>query len=362
MPSSFVQSISEISNAKNAIAAAGRWLLHSGIQSADGGVARFCEVAGAGNRPVSNEITGYAASAYAFLFEQTGEIAYRDAAIRTARFLTRVAWRPDLGTFPFENTAPVAPAYFFDCGIIIRGLLAVHRLTGDKEFRDVAVAAARGMARDFLTPAAIHPIVELPSGHPFPYEKRWSREPGCFQLKSALAWRDLGSEFTGYFWQATRQAIDSWREFLPKEIKDASIETMNRLHAFAYFLEASLSVGNRTVVEEGLEQATLLREDIAPQFARSDVYAQMLRVRLWAERECRLPVDVTLAEKEFEAVLSFRDFRQDQRAEGGFYFGRRDGVPMPFANPVSTVFCMQAVALYGAWKAGELLPDIDRLI
>ena len=363
----FVQSDISISNApiRNAIDAAGRWLLHSGIQSPGGGVARFCQLDAGGNRAVSNEITGYTASAYAFLFQATGESQYRDAALRTARFLTRQAWRPDLGTFPFENSSPVAPAYFFDCGIIVRGLLAVHRLSGDDEFLAVAQQAARGMARDFLTPTAIHPIVELPSGRAVPYEPRWSREPGCFLLKAALAWHQLGGEFEPYFETALAQATASWPHFLPGGVA-VDIENMNRLHAFSYFLEALLFVASRPgvadVIRQGLARATAIRESLSPRFARSDVYAQLLRVRVWAETHAGLAVDGSLAEAEFNTLMSFRDFRPDPRAEGGFYFGRRDGAPMPFANPVSTAFCLQAVSMYGDWKSGKALPALESLI
>ncbi len=342
---------------ENAIEAAGRWLLHSGIQSPDGVVARFCELTGAGNRAVSNEITGYAASAFVYLYEVTGQVIYQDAAVRTARFLSRNAWRADLGTFPFENSSPVAPAYFFDCGIIVRGLLAVHRLTGDAEFLSVARDAARGMARDFLAPAAIHPVVELPSGRAVPYERRWSREPGCFLLKAALAWHQLGAEFEPYFESALAQALGSWETFLPQE---PSGEAMNRLHAFSYFLEALLFVKERPgmaeIIQRGLTQARELREAVTPRFARSDVYAQMLRVRLLAGG-----VDWELAQAEFDAVMSFRDFRADPRAEGGFYFGRQGGLAMPFANPVSTAFCLQAVAMYDSVKTESHAPGLQSL-
>ena len=290
MPSPAVQRSLENAAVEDAVRGAGRWLLHSGIQSPDGGVARFCDLAGVGNRAVSNEITGYAASAYAYLHQLTGEPEYRDAAIRTARFLTRQAWRADLGTFPFENSSPVAPAYFFDCGIIARGLLAVHRISPDKELLVIAQQAARGMARDFLTPTAIHPVVELPSGKALAYESRWSREPGCFLLKSALAWHQLGGEFADCFESALSQALGNWARFLPDETLVANVD---RLHAFSYFLEALLFVmdrpGIKSIIAQGLARATAIRESLAPSFARSDVYAQMLRVRLWAGA-MRVPV------------------------------------------------------------------------
>jgi hypothetical protein len=213
------------------------------------------------------------------------------------------------------------------------------------------------MARDFLTPVAIHPIVELPSGKPVPYERRWSREPGCFLLKAALAWRQLGGEFEANFEAALAQALATWESFLPEE---PSEEVMNRLHAFSYFLEALLFVKERPgiaeVIQRGLARAGKLREAIAPRFARSDVYAQLLRVRMLAG-----DADLQLAEAEFNTVMSFRDFRTDQRAEGGFYFGRKDGAAMPFANPVSTAFCLQAVVMYDAITSGDPRPWLESL-
>jgi hypothetical protein len=80
-----------------------------------------------------------------------------------------------------------------------------------------------------------------------------------------------------------------------------------------------------------------LRE-IAPVFARSDVYAQLLRARLFGAAMGVLPLDETAAAHEAEQTASF------QIASGGFLFGRKQGQPLPFVNPVSTAFCAQALA------------------
>jgi len=79
------------------------------------------------NAPVSTEITGYTVSALLFLHQRTHHADLLDAALRAARFLTRSAWDKRLNTFPFEQPngdRSKALAYFFDCGIIVRGLLA----------------------------------------------------------------------------------------------------------------------------------------------------------------------------------------------------------------------------------------------
>ena len=43
----------------------------------------------------------------------------------------------------------------------------------------------------------------------------------------------------------------------------------------------------------------------------------------------------------------------DVRIDGGFWFGRKGAEMLPFVNPVSTVFCMQALGLWEDHKAGK---------
>jgi uncharacterized protein YyaL (SSP411 family) len=122
--------------------------LHSGIQNRDGGVARYYRSDSATNALVSTEITGYAASALTYLHSRTGNPEYLDAAVRAARYLTREVWDSAASTFPFEPGSD--RAYFFDIGIIVRGLLAVWRATGEEQFRTRAQEATLSLAFDFL--------------------------------------------------------------------------------------------------------------------------------------------------------------------------------------------------------------------
>jgi hypothetical protein len=337
------------------LAAAGDWFLHSGIQSPDGGVSRYRLNAEGRNLPVSNEITGYTASAYAWLYEFTGEERYREAARRTARFLVDAAWDAKGEQFPFENS-PGSPAYFFDCGIIVRGLLAVHRITGETRFLDIAAACGRSMIRDFLAGAAIHPIVDWPSRRPWPYEKRWSREPGCFQLKSAMAWLNLHTAtgepgFADAYERAAEMALANFRSFLPGTEEHTGV--MDRLHAFSYFLEGILPHPRRAeALPEAIAMASRWLREIRGEFERSDVNAQLLRARLYAGALGVCPLDEAAAEEEAAAVAGY------QQENGSFCFGSRNGKPLPFDNPVSTAFCMQALALWGTRK----LPPLESLI
>jgi hypothetical protein len=324
------------------IEAAGRWFLHSGIQEASGGVARYYRSDVGQNARVSTEITGYAVSTLLFLHERTGTEEYLDAALRAARFLTRVAWDEKLSTFPFEVTEGPRFAYFFDCGIIVRGLLAAWRVTQEAEFRDIAIAAGRAMLADFPSERGIHPILALPGKRPLAWEPRWSASPGCYQLKSAMAWHELfevtgESAFLRGYETALQAALENDSAFLPGESELPRV--MDRLHAYAYFLEGLLPVLDRpecaVAFRNGVDRASGLLREIAPVFARSDVYAQVLRARLLGD-----PVNEVGAADEAEQAASF------QLPSGGFLFGRKHGQALPFVNPVSTAFCVQALAMW----------------
>src|SRR5215472_6671385 len=83
-----------------------------------------------------------------FLHRLTGDPQYLERASAAARFLARTAWDAAAHAMPFEID-PAEFAYFFDCGIIVRGLLAVWRTTREDELIDAAAAIGRHMARDF---------------------------------------------------------------------------------------------------------------------------------------------------------------------------------------------------------------------
>lgn len=343
---------------RSAPARAGRWFLESGIQEPSGGVARFYRSEISSNKPVSTEITGYTASALVWLFTVTKDEAYLDRARATARFLIDCAWNPDLKTFPFEY--PSNLAYFFDCGIIVRGLMAVWRETREERLLAVAHKACQSMVADFGAGANCHPILELPSKAPIERTPQWSRSPGCYQLKSALAWFDV-AEVTGdsalrEAWEVSlAAALESHTRFLPLETDEITrYGVMDRLHAYSYFLEALTAVLDRPECQSAYAAALASVErhlrQIASVFVRSDVYAQLLRARI--NGQAIVPLDVPAAAAEAEALAKFQSTSDDPRIDGGFSFGRRDGVLSPHINPVSTAFAMQALHM---WQGGTKL-------
>lgn len=322
-------------------------------------MARYYRSDLAENVPVSTEITGYAVSALIYLHATTGEAAYREAAMGAARFLARDAWDEQAHTFPFELKSNLV--YFFDVGIIARGLLA----TGAEEFRDRAQEAALSMAFDFIGEGAFHPIVTLPDKQPLAYEPRWSRSPGCYQLKSATAWLALGDEDAARMFEtALKSALATHESFLPGDADPERV--MDRLHPYCYFLEALLYVADRpecaAVLASGIERVAVLLREISPRFERSDVCAQLLRVRLTAHHLGAVPVDETAAGEEAERVAGYQAQSEDARLDGGFWFGRRGGEMLPYMNPVSTAFALQALDLWERHRAGKWSFELAQLI
>ena len=99
--------------------------------------ARYHRIDTSRNLPVSTEITGYAASALVYLHSLTHDHHYLDRATAAARFLACKAWDRAAAVLPFEIDPP-AFTYFFDCGIVVRGLLAVWRACGAEEWPPTA--------------------------------------------------------------------------------------------------------------------------------------------------------------------------------------------------------------------------------
>ncbi len=330
------------------------------------------------NRPVSTEITGYVISALVYLHGLTGDQRYLDRALAAARFLARDAWQADLAAMPF-GTDPPALSYFFDCGIVVRGLLSAWRAARSQEFLDCAVAVGCSMARDFRAADGWHPILTLPAKTPAGRDAaNWSRMPGCYQLKSAMAWWNLyratgDTAFRELYQGSIDPALANSGGFLPDPA--GRQKTMDRLHAYLYFLEGLMPVleglpktaeereGAGTVCPQalagGIRQVSCLLHQIEPEFARADVYAQLLRIRILADAAGVELLDREAAAAEARALIEFQAASADPRIDGGYWFGRKNGEWLPHVNPVSAAFAIEALDLWerraGAKEPGRPL-------
>ncbi len=175
-----------------------------------------------------------------------------------------------------------------------------------------------------------------------------------------MAWHELFEatgvrEFQCGYEAALQAALENDGAFLTAESDPLRI--MDRLHAYAYFLEGLLPVLDRPecaqAFRDGVDRVSGLLREIEPVFARSDVYAQLLRARLVGEACGVLPFDETSAAHEAEQAASFQIDSDYPRISGGFLFGRKQGDALPFVNPVSTAFCVQALAWWNDRQTGQ---------
>jgi len=334
--------------------AAGEWFLKSGIQEPNGGVARYYFSDRRRNAPLTTEITAYTASALVRLSKQDPEAGYLHAAVDAATYLVN-AWDAKCSAMPFECQSEGSRySYFFDNGIIVRGLLSVWRERENEEFLATAVKVGDSMMRDFADDGHFNPILELPGKRPLALEPaRWSRSSGCYQLKAALGWYELWqiAKNEGYlacYRQLLKASLATHMQFLPGS--DADIPVMDRLHAYSYFLEGLLPVAGEPASAEalavGIDRLAGFVRKLAPIFLRSDVLAQLLRVRLFADQYGVLRLNEDAAQEEVGLMQGFQSDDADPRLHGGFWFGKKNGEMLPFMNPVSTAFCCQALEMW----------------
>jgi hypothetical protein len=347
---------------------AGEWFLGSGIRESSGGVARYYYSDRACNAPLTTEITAYSASCLVEMQRETGDPAYGNAAVDAARYLVS-AWDSETSAMPYECDGQGGQcSYFFDNGIIVRGLLAVWRESKAPEFLAMARLVADSMGTDFFDGGQVRPILQLPSKQPAELDaQRWSRSSGCYQLKAALAWEEL--------WEITQEAryhdlyirllqisLAQHSSFLPGIENELGV--MDRLHAYCYFLEGLLPQIHedacRQAMIEGIARVEWFVAKLSPYFLRSDVVAQLLRARLFADEYGVQPLDVDVGRREAAILQSFQSEDPDPRLNGGYWFGRKGDQLLPFMNPVSTAFCHQALSMWN--RRGQEHPQWQRLI
>jgi hypothetical protein len=162
-----------------------------------------------------------------------------------------------------------------------------------------------------------------------------------------MAWVDLAhatgdASFRKPYDRVLDASLRNYAAFLPGHPERTKV--MDRLHAFCYFLEGLLTgAGNGracTAMKDGIAMVARLLREIAPEFARSDVYAQLLRARIYADRAGVMPLDREAATFEAARLEEF------QRPDGGFWFGRTGASWSPYVNPVSAAFALQALAMW----------------
>jgi len=206
------------------------------------------------------------------------------------------------------------------------------------------------------------PLLDLSSGMPTLGSDHWSKQPGAYQLKTAMGFLELSEVTTsGVFSKSADQllaaAMRQHEMFLPGA--DQPDQVADRLHAYCYFLEGLLPFLERRfectlALAGGITRVAALAAETRGALERSDVLAQLLRLRLVADFTGVLELDAGAASWEAESIPAFQLLTDDRKTHGAFSFGRRNRRLTPHANPASTIFCLQALRMWQDYHSGVL--------
>jgi hypothetical protein len=339
-----------------------RWLLTSGIQDESGGVARYYAADDRTYQNISTVTTGYYISAM-LKANENGETEPLERALRSGRFLVDRAFDANLELFPVEIGAngeqATVEARFIDCCITARALLHLWQATGEQVFLDRAercgVALQTRMSR---VDGSFFPLLDLRNGKPGTGTDAWSAEAEVYQLKSSLAFLELSDATGNREFNTSTELMLSWclkthegfvrGEGDPEKVTD-------RLHAYSYFLEGLLPVAAQNVkasnaLQRGVLEVENRMREVAGAYQRCDVVAQLLRLRLYADRIGIMELDSGEAEREALLIEQFQHQSTDPRVDGGFAFARRAGQLLPHVDPAASAVAVQALAM---WEQAE---------
>jgi hypothetical protein len=159
-------------------------------------------------------------------------------------------------------------------------------------------------------------------------------------------------------------ALATHAAFLPGDPDPGRV--MDRLHAYCYFLEGVLPVAGEphcaAVLREGMARVQQLLEETENVTLRSDVCAQLLRLRCYAAWEGAVEMDLTAGERDADRLRRFQVDATDPRVHGGVAFASKSGHCVRHINPVSTAFAIQALDLWERFRRGEAPPPLYALI
>jgi hypothetical protein len=350
------------------------WLAHSGIQAESGGVSRYFAGDHDGYKNISTEITAYAIQAYLQL-PLPGEPGLLSNALRAGQFLCYDTGDPADGLFPYElprnGFPPSDHVYFFDCGIIIRALLALWNTTADPMYLERAERCGASLTGAMSrVDGSFFPVLDRSTGVPFTAADQWSLDAGVYQLKVGLAFLELAELTSSGMFARTAEdllqgALRQHEMFLPGASEPGRVA--DRLHAYCYFLEGLLPFVERRfdcaqALQSGITRVENMIAENRHALERCDTVAQLLRLRLLAEYIGVVEIDLSAAHREAETLPGFQLRTGDRRTNGAFSFGRRDGELTPHANPVSSIFALQALRMWHEYQNGELRTTWRELI
>ena len=296
-------------------------------------------------------------------------------AARAGGFLLRHAFDMSRELFPLRvsrNQQPEARlAFFLDCSIVVRALVHLWSATNDQAYLECAERCGLALhSRMATVDGAFFPIYDLEADRAYAETGSWSVEMEVPQLKAGLALLELHKATGLGEFEHDAAALRKWclkrhESFLPGEVDDAKV--IDRLHAYCYFLEGllpsvALDADSGRVLQFGVLRVENFLDEFGADFQRCDVMAQILRLRLYADKFGLMELDYKRAEEEAAAVAECQIQSADPKTDGGFTLTRRRGKCEPSLDTTATVFALQALEMWDQADDGGLRDPWEVLI
>lgn len=350
-----------------------RWLAISGIQDQSGGVSEAFRSDESDYAAISTTSTGYYISAQLWSQRFSGGTLPATAS-RAGRFLLERAFDMSGEMFPLRVEADEQQArlaYFLDCTIIVRSLVHLWNSTKDQVFLECAERCGLALhSRMPTVDGAFFPIYDLSSDRAYADAGSWRVEMEIPQLKGGLALLELHKATGRGEFEHDAVALRKWcmqrqESFLPGEVDDAKV--IDRLHAYCLFLEGllpavALDADAGRVLQFGILRVENYLDEFASHLQRCDVLAQILRLRLYADKLGVMELDYKRAEEEATAIVEFQTQSPDPKTDGGFALVRSTGRSQPHLDLTATVFALQALEMWDQTDEGGLRDPWEVLI
>jgi hypothetical protein len=351
-----------------------RWLAISGIQNQSGGVSEGFHADTRTYSPISTTATGYYIAAQLWS-QRFSRGALPATASRAGSFLLEHAFNMSAEMFPVrvgDNDEEEAHlAYFLDCTVVVRSLTQLWDSTKDPAFLECAERCGLALhSRMPTVDGAFFPIYDFKTDRAYAEVGSWREEMGVPQLKGGLALLELYKATGRGEFEHDAEALRKWclrrhESFLPGEVDDAKI--IERLHAYCLFLEGllpgvALDADSGRILQFGILRVENFLDEFGPELQRCDVLAQILRLRLYADKLGLMELDYKRAEDEAAAIVEFQTQSADPKSDGAFTRYRHTTNSRPQLDLTATVFAMQALEMWDQAEEGGLRDPWEVLI
>ena len=373
-----------------------RWLLYSNIRIKSGpdrGAMYGWKNIDTATYPfIYNEIVGYSITAFSWIYSELGRVAALDAAKDASCWIIKnidrygnllPAGRKEADTFNQKGDLSNL-IYAFDNGIIMVGLLNLHKLTGDLRFLNYAEDMAKVIIETFYEGSRVIAVVDQnfkPIVSNQDKEIKWSMVPGAYHSKLALGLLDLadltGEDLYRKVSHSICSSLKTWQRPDGRFITNPDTH-ITYLHPHLYACEGLIFSGLKdckrdylTMGLDGLKWAVktmlsnggvLPRSTLERNVDQSDCISQLLRLLILCRPQ--LVEEIDFREQSLDKVIEKLHLRLLD-----FYipFGYDKGamkyqISMESACSWCTMFSMQALGFWKRRKEFERMTWIDYFI